>query len=286
MIIRLFLIAVLLSGSSVFAQMIDETQLEDLATAFHPKYIKDNNIKSVKATSSYKKPLHPIVEKGTYNRYFFNEKGQLIAITETFNIAHRHQDSSITKFYYDKEKLEEKITYTTQGEHAYIYSYDQKGNMERLTYKKGGSLEEKTIVFEEFYTYEFPNDTTKIKWYLNRHGKPYQKEIFIYNRYDYLLSVEKILIFGGKAGKTEYIYNEKGKVSQRIETKKEHQYITEYTYDDAQNLTALDYFKNDKRIRQEEFIYNEKTGMIKAHLSKDITDGIINITKFEVEVLE
>lgn len=265
-----------------FSQMINEMELHNFKVAFSENYIKNNKIKSVVGHTSYKKKLQPIVEKGTFNDYTFNTEGKLIQLAETFKISRLSTDNSTTKFTYERNLLEEKTTTNAQGEHAYVYEFDSKNRIEKLSYTRGGKGETKTIVFEEFYTYESPNDTTEIKWSLNRYGKPYQKEISIYNQHNYLLSIEKKLVFGGKVTLTKYVYDDLGRLIELLETKNKTSVKTIYVYDKYANLIETNFFKNNTLTKHEEFIYDSKTALIKAHLSKEISSGTITITKFTV----
>ena len=265
-----------------FSQMINETELHNFKVAFNETYIKNNHIKCVTGYSSYKKSLRPIVEKGTFNQYSFDLSGKLIELTETFKVSQQRKDSSTTKYIYEKNILGEKITTNAQGEHTYLYTINSDNKAEKLSYTRGGLNEQKTLVFEEFYTYETPTDTSEVKWFLNRYGKPYQKETSSYNEHEYLLSVEKKLVFGGKTSRTSYVYDDFGRLTEKIERKNNDTLKTKYVYDEYANLIESDHYKNDKLARHEEFIYDSKTALIKAHLSKEISSGTITITKFTV----
>lgn len=266
-----------------FSQMINEMELHNFKVAFSNSYIKNNNIKSVVGHTSYKKKLRPIVEKGTFNRYSFDKNGRLTQLTETFKISQQTKDSSTTKYLYENNVVEEKVTTNAQGEHTYTYSFNDKQKIDKLSYTRGEKSKEKTLVFEEFYTYESPNDTTDVKWFLNRYGKPYQKETYKYNEYKYLLSVEKKLVFGGKTTFTTYTYDELGRLTELSETKNKDVLKTIYVYDKYANLTETNFYKNETLTKHEEFIYDSKTALIKAHLSKEVISGTITITKFTVD---
>ena len=258
-------------------------ELHNFKVAFNDTYIKNNRIKSVTGHSSYKRSLRPIVDKGTYNRYTFDNEGELIQLTETFKVSQQTRDSSTTMYNYVGVWIEEKITVNAQGEHAYTYDFNENHKPEKLSYTRGGKGETKTLVFEEFYTYEKPNDTTDVKWFLNRYGKPYQKESYIYNQHKYLLSVEKKLVFGGKITLTEYSYDKLGRLTELIENKNKTKIKTVYKYDKYSNLVETNFYENNTLAKHEEFIYDSKTALIKAHLSKEIKSGTITITKFTVD---
>lgn len=281
---HLFIIILILTlPFQSFSQMIDEMELHNFKVAFSETYIQNNHIKSVVGHTSYKKKLQPIVDKGTFNRYTFNQKGLLIELTETFKLSQQTNDSSTTQYLYENNLLEEKITSNAQGEHVYTYELNGTQKVDKLSYKRGGKGEEKMLVFEEFYTYENPNDTTEIKWFLNRYGKPYQKETYIYNSHNYLLKKEKKLVFGGKTTLLSYDYDDFGRLISLVEDKNKTVLKTNYKYDKYGNLIETDYYKNDVLTKHEEFVYDSKTALIKAHLSKEIESGTITITKFKVE---
>ena len=260
-------------------------ELHNFKVAFNDTYIKNNQIKSVTGYTSYKKELRPIVEKGSFNQYTFDEKGKVIQITETFKLSQQRIDSSTTKFFYSEDVIDQKITTNAQGQHTYTYTLNPQNKIEKLSYTRGGVNEKKTLVFEEFYTYEHPSDTTEVKWFLNRYGKPYQKETYTYNAHKYLISVEKKLVFGGKTSLITYTYDDFGRLIQLTETKNNSTLKTVYVYDEYANLIESNYYKNDTLIKHEEFIYDSKTALIKALLSKEIETGTITITKFKVEFL-
>lgn len=283
MTIRHLFILLFCISFGLSAQMIDEMSLSDFKVAFNDSYLKNNNIKSITGHTSYKKELKPIVEKNTFNRFTFDRNGKLNELVETFKVSTHNTDSSITSFKYAKKIINEKTTVNSTGEHQYKYTLNSNNKIEKLEYLRGGIGEEKTIVFEEFYTYELKNDTTEIKWYLNRYGKPYQKETSTHNQYGYLLSIEKKLVFGGSSTKTEYHYDQNGRLNELLEHKNKTTYKTIYIYDEYSNLIEKDFYNGEILERHEEFIYDSKTSLIKALLSKDMKTNTIFITKYTVE---
>jgi YD repeat-containing protein len=283
--LRIILIS-LLSLPLLFAkgQMINEMALKDLSVMFNAHYIKSNNIKEIISHTSYKKELRPIVDRNVYNRYIFDKNGRLVQMVEIFKTSPTSIDSLITQFIYQGGKLEEKLVIDGHGQHAYSFAFNDKNDITKMQYHRinEDSVSNKILVMEESYEYEPINDTTYVKWYLNQYGKKYQKEIFTYNIFGYLLSVEKRMVFGGGANWLYYIYDEKGRLVELREEQNGTVSSVKYDYDKAGNVLEKNSYKNTQHKVHDEFLYDSKTSLLKAQLSKDLDTNTIYINKFEV----
>lgn len=269
--------------SIVNAQMLTDLELKNISVMFNPTYIKNNNITEITGYTSIKKQLKPIVDKQVYNRYKFDKQGRLIQLTETFKTSSTSIDSLITQYVYSNGNMREKIILDAYGQHAYLFSYNDKNDISKMEYRKINDIEQNNIlVLEEQYLYEHINDSTILKWYLNQYGKKYQKEIYTYNSLNYLLSVEKRMVFGGGFSMQIYTYDTQGRLIEYKEEGGGTIQKTTYSYDKFSNILEKDYFKNDKHILHDEFLYDSKTSLLKAQLSKEIETNTIYITKFEV----
>jgi hypothetical protein len=280
---RILYLILLGAISTTNAQMINEQGLKDLSVMFNTSYVKNNKIKEIVGHTAYKKELKPIVDKHVFNRYEFDSKGQLIQLTEIFKKSPTSIDSLITQFVYQGGKIEEKHVLDAHGQHAYSFVFNDKQDVLKMQYHRIDERDNSSIlVLEETYEYEYPNDTTTIKWYLNQYGKKYQKEIHTYNNYKYLLSVEKRMVFGGGVNLQTFKYDEKGRLVELVEERNGSSLKTIYVYDKFNNIIEKDSFKNNVQTYHDEYLYDSSTSLLKAHLSKDLNTNTIYITKFEV----
>jgi hypothetical protein len=265
-----------------YGQMITDLGLRELTISFNPTYIKNNNIKEVLAHTSYKKELKPIVDKHLYNRYVFDKNGRMIELVENYKTSPTSIDSLITEFIYSNGKLDEKRVSDAYGHHAYSFSYNEKNDIAKMQYHRVNDSTSPILVLEEHYEYETLSDTSYIKLYLNQYGKHYQKELYIYNKLGYLLSVEKRMVFGGGFTLQSYNYDAQGRIVEWSENNSGSKMRIVYRYDKFSNLIEKDTYKNEELHYHDEFLYDSKTSLIKAQLSKETKTNTIFITKFEV----
>jgi hypothetical protein len=263
-------------------QMITDLGLRDLGISFNPTYIKNNKIKEVLAHTSYKKELKPIVDKHLYNRYIFDKNGRMVELIENYKTSPTSIDSLITEFIYANGKLDKKRVSDAYGHHAYSFSYNEKNDISKMQYHRISDSSTPILVLEEQYEYEILSDTSYTKLYLNQYGKHYQKELYIYNKLGYLLSIEKRMVFGGGYNLQTFTYDAQGRLTEWNENLSGSKTKIVYKYDKYSNLIEKDTYKNDELQFHDEFLFDSKTSLLKAQLSKDVKTNTIYITKFEV----
>ena len=259
---------------------------------FSKDFIKNNNIKVLKGTYTFKK-MGDILRNSEYIVDFeFNEEGQLIKGYETKKYESLI-DTSVSFYGYNEAgKLIYKRDKDHRGFFSTHYEYDAKGRVIREEYRRdidslnssiAPSFERSTIINFETMTYEdFPNQSKRTVH--NNYGFPYLEEIsYFHPELGYLVSKEERLKMTYETKKTIYNYTAKGWIS-RIETissaNANANQEVEFKYDEAGNVTAKEIYKNGDYLIDIQIIYNSKTGLISYLLSRDVKSNFITILKF------
>jgi hypothetical protein len=117
----------------------------------------------------------------------------------------------------------------------------------------------------------------------NDYGKQY-KEIFLYyDNYKNLNEEQTVYSLTGKKSTIIYDYDGNGRVIKKSENadlfdKINNEWI--YKYDITGNLTEEKFYKNGKAISTTEYLYDSKTMLLTARLTKDENTGTITIIKY------
>ncbi len=275
--------------SSSFAQMIDNSKGKafDDRPFFNVKFIKNNKIKKIKGYFSTKANLDLIRPNENIFVYDFNESGQLIKSYET-----KYGDTLINQYEYDIKGnviLHRKSDH--YGFHSYTYKYD---SLNRVIYKeyrrdlnrgKGRlnfELDKTYRISSESYTYEDTPIGLKKKYY-NSNGKIFKIEFIYTDGNGYLTKKEAKLVNSNGRYITTFSYNEKGllkeKYSEAFLVNKSSTKLL-FEYDENQNLLAQHYYRNGNYITEYQIVYNSKTLLLNALITRDVATNFMTIIKF------
>jgi hypothetical protein len=271
------------------AQMLDASngELFNETPFFNTVFIKQNKIKEIKGYYSTKVDLDMIRPTNDVYAYLFNENGQLIKEYNT-----KYGDTTVIQYTYDTNSNVITIRKSDKyGFHSYHYQYD---SLNRITFKEyrrdlnrtGDKLNfelDKTYrISSESYTYENTSVGLK-KSYFNSKGILYQIEFFYKDEHGFLVKQESHLITGYGRAITTYKYGDKGLLTEKhTETHFAGKTSTtyKYEYDDNQNILAQHYYRNEKYITEFQIVYNSKTMLLSAIITRDDTTNFITILKF------
>jgi len=293
---RFILLLLCLSINQLFAQMINNElgQIFTKTPFFNEKYIRSVKLKSITGTISSKKELGSIKRSGKKEAYIFNEKGNL-TIHYLSSQTKSKPDTTFT-FYEYNLKNENTIFRVSDSYGFYSYSkkYNDLGKLINKTYsreknasksKMNFKLEEKYVIFEESYLYEYKDSAIEVTT-LNSNGRPYQRQIYHYNSFNYLSKIHTRLLISNTTKHEKYHYNDRGFLksiqyftSENITPIKE----LRFDYDEWGNVTFMDEYKDNVRVIHKELLYDPSTLILKTILSQDLVSNLITIIKYKPE---
>jgi hypothetical protein len=293
---RVILLLFCLSINQLFAQMINNEsgQIFTETPFFNEKYIRSVKLKSLTGTISSKKELGAIKSSGKKEAYIFNEKGNL-TIHYLSSKTKNKPDTTFT-FYEYNLKNENTIFRVSDSYGFYSYSkkYNDLGKLINKTYsreknasksKMNFKLEEKYVIFQESYLYENKDSTIEVTT-LNSNGRPYQRQIYYYDSFNYLFKIHTRLLISNTTKYEKYTYNDRGflKSIQYFNNENETP-IKElrYDYDEWGNVTFMDEYKDNVRVIHKELLYDPSTLILKTILSQDLVSNLITIIKYKPE---
>ena len=274
---------------SVNGQIIDNHSTEIFAEdpVFNPIFIRNNKISSIKGYYSTKADLDRIRSNKNIYVYEFNPKGQLIKDYKT-----RAGDTIVRMYEYDDNSNLIFIRKTDRfGYHAYTFEYDSLNRMTKKTYSRDLNrtinkidfvLDRSYIISEQTFGYEATSKGIK-KLYYNSVGKVYKTELFYYDTDGYLIKQEATSKTGSGTDKTEYSYNLQG----LLKEKKTTSFLTnnnttriQFEYDAHENVMAQHFYRNEVYKTEYQIVYDSRTLLLSALLSRDVESNIITILKF------
>ena len=293
---RVILLLFCLSVNQLFAQMINNEsgQIFTETPFFNEKYIRSVKLKSITGTISSKKELGAIKSSGKKEAYIFNEKGNLTIHYLTSKTKNK-PDTTFT-FYEYNLKNENTIFRVSDSYGFYSYSkkYNDLGKLINKTYsreknasksKMNFKLEEKYVIFQESYLYENKDSIIEVTT-LNSNGRPYQRQIYYYDSFNYLFKIHTRLLISNSTKYEKYTYNDRGflKSIQYFNNENETP-IKElrYDYDEWGNVTFMDEYKDNVRVIHKELLYDPSTLILKTILSQDLVSNLITIIKYKPE---
>lgn len=293
---RVILLLFCLSINHLFAQMINNEsgQIFTETPFFNEKYIRSVKLKSITGTISSKKELGAIKSSGKKEAYIFNEKGNL-TIHYLSSKTKNKPDTTFT-FYEYNLKNENNIFRVSDSYGFYSYSkkYNDLGKLINKTYsreknasksKMNFKLEEKYVIFQESYLYENKDSIIEVTT-LNSNGRPYQRQIYYYDSFNYLFKIHTRLLISNSTKYEKYTYNDRGflKSIQYFNNENETP-IKElrYDYDEWGNVTFMDEYKDNVRVIHKELLYDPSTLILKTILSQDLVSNLITIIKYKPE---
>jgi len=293
---RVILLLFCLSINHLFAQMINNEsgQIFTETPFFNEKYIRSVKLKSITGTISSKKELGAIKSSGKKEAYIFNEKGNLTV----HYLSSKTKNKPDTTFTFYEYNLKNENTIFRVSDSYGFYSYSKKyndlGKLINKTYsreknasksKMNFKLEEKYVIFQESYLYENKDSIIEVTT-LNSNGRPYQRQIYYYDSFNYLFKIHTRLLISNSTKYEKYTYNDRGflKSIQYFNNENETP-IKElrYDYDEWGNVTFMDEYKDNVRVIHKELLYDPSTLILKTILSQDLVSNLITIIKYKPE---
>ncbi len=254
---------------------------------FNQDFIRLNKLKSLQGEYTYKKQ-GDIMRKTQYTYiYRFDKEGRLIFTFETRKDDHTVDTTWNFYDYYPNNLLKVHRKSNDGGFTSIHYTYDSLNRITSEEYHRdvldstGNVI--KSIVFnrETMKYYATPRQQKKIVY--NSYDLPYKEEFQYFDEDGYLVSKEELLKMTSGKIKYTYEYNEKG-LLKAIRSASDHtgKFEEEYLfrYDDLGNLVEKHVYKNGEFTTDIQILYNDKTKLLSAVLTREVRTNFIMILRF------
>lgn len=272
------------------AQLLDNskgTAFSDIPF-FNEKFIRNNHIKSLKGTYTYKKLDDVMRQTNFISVYEFDRNGHLVQSYDT-----RKEDTLVLFYGYDQKGNLAFVRRKDQnGFWSTHYEYDSLNRKVKEEYRRdidtAGTLlvpvfERSTVLNFETMTYQ-PAKQQQKKTVYNNYGFPYMEETSNFNADGYLLDKEERLKMTSQTITTIYGYTEKGWISKITTTSSSNSKTNQeilFKYDEQGNLIEKHVYKNGVFTTDIQVIYNPQSGLISSVLTRDVASNFISILRFE-----
>lgn len=290
----LIIFLVCLFHLSAYTQLLNNSMGEAFTDEpfFNIENIRANKIKRIKGHFSNKKINDQIRPSDLIYVYEFDKAGRLSQKYETVQVS-GGIDTVVTQYEYDLNGfLKVKRRTDKTGFYAYVYEYDNSGRVIKEEFRRDMNksrskidflLDKEFLITYEVSTYEnYPLQEKRT--YFNSYDKPFQEKFSYYNEDGYLVEeLEKLKVTSGQK-KTTYSYNEKGLLSE-LEINSSIMGTSKvkynFKYDSHANLISKEIYRNDEFTTEIQVVYNEKTGLISAILTKQVSTNFITILRLD-----
>jgi hypothetical protein len=289
LMIKVFYFFCFFSLLSVNAQMLDNIEGKTFGDVpfFNEDFVQRNKIKSIKGYYSTKATLDIIRKSKDVYFYQFNDRGQLIQDYRT-----QYGDTLISMYAYNEDgQLNVLRKSDNDGFHSYHYAYDERGRILEQEYRRDfnkiGDLakfeldKSFSISIEKFEYIEMEGLDYK-KIYYNTASRVYQEEFFYYDDNGYLMLQEARMKMGASYANTSYVYDELGRVKEKIIEKRVTSVFTTrwvYEYDAHSNVLAQHYYKREVYLSESQIVYSADNLLIEAIITRDVETNLVTILK-------
>jgi hypothetical protein len=256
---------------------------------FNTRFIKQNNVKSIKGSISSKKVRDIIRSNNLDYSYQFNEDGTLKSQLAS-HYSKGLKDSTVISYAYNNSQISLLRKSDSQGYYSYQYNYDDKKNIIAQTYcrdenkfnsKKRFKLKKQYIIKKDSFSYQqFDNQTKKI--FYNSYNKKFKTQTNSYDSLGYLVEEYTKYIIGNKKEKTTYEYDEIGRIHLKhtyTNISKNERNTEDYSYDEIGNILDIKYYQNDKHTSTKQFLY-DKNMLLNAMIIEDVATEFLRIIKY------
>lgn len=296
----LLLFLVLLSQSATSSgQIIDNAHGISLVeeNRFNEQFIRNNKIAVIRGEYSSKKEKDIIRNSNEKVEYFFDRAGRLYQINYIRILAGNKKDITSTVYRYNTDgTIIDKILADVSGATSYRYEYNDQKQIRSETCSRMESPQDtlsevgpkRTEVYtESIKHFELDNGLKKVTY--NSYNIPYKEEFTYFDENGYQTSYRTRFITNNRQSKTEYAYNERGLLSEKIfvaDLSRQDTVRLTYDYDPAGNLLSAIEYKGSEAIRRIEFLYDSKTWLLTARLARDEENTFIRIAQYKTEFFD
>lgn len=255
---------------------------------FNPEMIKKFNVKSIRGHYATKFDMDVIRPNSDAYVYEFDRLGQMVreykihmgdTLISTFQYDYKgnitlHRESNKFGFYETRYFFDERNRVVKQEIRKDINAYSNKLSFE---------LDESKIVSEESFEYIPLEGINYKKLCYNGANRVYRIEFYYFNDKGQLLKKESALHNGSGRVEINYVYTKNGEVKEVNTTSVgsgTHQRSKSFEYDSAGNVLSRKIFRNGKIISEEQLVFFERTGLLKAIISRGAAGNMLTILQF------
>lgn len=293
-IVRFLVALILLVPFAGKAQLLDNSKGTAFSEIpfFNETFVKNNRLKKIRGTYTYKKLDDIMRETNFISVYEFDRNGHLVKSYETGKNIDK-KDTVVLFYGYDaRGNLEFVRRKDQKGYWSTHYQYDSLNRKIREEYRRdidtSGTLLvpsfERSMILN-FETMSYQNSPGQQKGIVyNNYGFPYMEESSSYDKDGYLLSKESKLKMTSQTTTTIYGYTEKGwisKVTTISSSNPNANLEILFKYDALGNLIEKHVYKNGVFTTDIQIIYNLKTGLLSSIITRDVATSFISILRFE-----
>lgn len=262
---------------------------------FNPQFMARNKIVTVVGERSMKRDNRPMQAHAEKHVYRFDDGGRTIYANHSFGQPGTGRDTASTIFTFDQQGgLVRRLRNDLSGYFGHDMVRDEKGRPVRETFTRIENLSTNrydlkpgtiTEISDEHFRYETVNDSVWKRVYINSLDLPYREQTHYSDALGYLRTIEDRYLVNNRRSRTTFEYDEKGRLSGRVEQPDLAQPRTirrTWKYDSAGNVTDGALFHDEKQIDRDEYLYDE-SGMLKARLTLDLATNNIHVIRYTTE---
>jgi len=286
---RFILLIFLLASSTTNAQVLDNRLGEAFTDKpfFNESFVKRNRLKRLNGTYTYKNEGGAMRETKFKHVYEFDREGRLVMTYET-RTDDGTKDTSWNIYEYDERGFLDLHRKTDEdGFTTVLYTNDSIGRVVKEEFVRevdsNGHIIQTLEFNEERRVYAEYENQTKCTHY-NNYDLPYLDEFYNYNDLGYLVSREERIKMTSSVYTYTYEYNDKGKLAAIKKTSNRSRGILEETtfkYDELGNLLEKRLYRDGVFTTDIQIIYNSKTKLLSAVLTKQVSTGFMTIVRFK-----
>lgn len=287
---------------------------------FNPKYIKENQVKSITLDIVDKPDGSVIIDKdatqgyefdslGRLSRYYYTilnksiprdivtppiiKKGKVIRAGSTETKTEFVNDTIFVNIFYDDQNRAIcKRVRTGDFYDAYYYEYNEKSQLKKEIHFKETNISEnkrefklgvQSLLSSETFQYTALTPTQIKKSCLNDEGKEYKKVIMNYDAAGNKISESYQYMVGWMYQESTFKYDANNRLVDRLRSSNENGEQKEHSvfiYSDKNTLLTEQKYKGDQLIMEVSYLYDEANLMIKSQINRDFKNASIGIIKY------
>lgn len=254
---------------------------------FNSDFIKQNKLKKLNGSFTYKKQgevMRPTEFKYVYE---FDTNGNLISTYET-RTDDGTKDTTWNRYYYnDLNQLVKHSKSDKEGFLSIHFGYDSLGRVVTEEYiqeidSNGVLIRELSFNKERVEYADYGTQQKKTKY--NNYNLPYLDEFASYNDLGYLVERNERIKMTSTVYTYLYSYNEKGLLSGIAKTSNQTSGIVEefrFKYDELGNLEEKHIYKNGIFTTDIQIIYNSKSHLLASVITRQVSTNFMMILRFQ-----
>lgn len=246
-----------MSAQQLLVRSLADTRSE---LHFNPAFIGLNGILSIQVIEEEKKSNEPIRRTGKEVHFRFDRNGELAA-KSTFRSMHGRVDTILERYGLgNEERLKQYIRNDRRGRYEERFTYAPDSvHIRRFRGEEG--QEKDTFINAELKVQTPTEDGFEVTTY-NENGLPYIRERHRYQD-DYLMSVERSYLVSRRQERTDYRYNEEGRLQWCAAKAADGEREWSFTYTEDGLLKELFERSEGETVRRSEYLRSNE-GLLQA----------------------